>query len=186
MRIRSIIEELIGKIHLDEESSFSASFNFDLQNAGTRDVFHVFMDRHEIALGDGPAEGAMGQVTARESTLQSILDLGIDPVSWLMNQTLSIAKDAFQLPDIHTKVYLESATPDGQALQFNLFIEHDQLHVVEGGDLDSDIRIKVAPRTFIQLIKGEARIPMAILTGKIKISNKARLMKLLGKLGLNM
>jgi len=184
MNIREKIIESISQVKVESGNDLTFNINFLLDPDGDRQEFFISLNEGVLRLQDGLYESPHVHFECRVQTLQSMLDLGIDPFSAISGLTIPAASEDFSMPDIDPGVYLESATLEGLPLRFNMFVEEQILYVVEGEDMDSDISIRIKPAILPELIRGNMNVPMALLTGKIKIKNKRELFQLLARFGL--
>ena len=183
--IRQQLEAIAAGIRMDLPDSTTGRFNFDLDGIEYTEQFHILLENGSLVFRDGLHTDALGLVRASQRTLISLLTLGSSMIESLLDLSFRQLPGQIEVPDIKTRVSV-STELEKRPVHFNLFIEQNQLCVIEDTVANGDIRIRIKPGFLPGLLSEKINLPMAILTGKIKISNKAALLKLLAKLGLKM
>jgi putative sterol carrier protein len=184
MQIRSLITDMLDRVNIEPGTNMDLAINFIIHGADATDEFQVRAKGSQIEMHGELAESPMAVIDASEKTLQSILDLGIDPVELLMKLTIPSEAEKFKIPEIESSLYVETGTTNGYPILFKIHTAGEKLYITEGESFDNDIEIKIKPSFLPKLIEGDVNLAMALLTGKIKISNKRDLFQLLTKLGL--
>jgi putative sterol carrier protein len=134
-------------------------------------------------LKDGSTPSAIGLLRTKETTISAFYDMGLDLIDSVLDLSFGKLDNDFKIPEIDHKISL-STYLEGEKITFNLFIDDEKINVIESKEEEGDIRISIKESYLSKLLKGNFNLPMALLTGKIKIENKAALFKLLAGLGL--
>lgn len=158
-------------------------FNFDLAGVNGHEQFHIQLENDRLSLEDGWHESAIGNLSASEESIEELMDMGADLIESLMDLSFNKLPDNIDLPDIDTVISLSTELNRGP-VNFNLFIENDQLKIIEEVAATGDIIIRIKASYLPKLMQGKINLPVALITGKIKIENKGELIKLLARFGL--
>lgn len=177
------LKEIVNQLQFSEYYEKDQSFNFELISQGTIEKFHLLLSGDKINLIDGSNLNAIGLLKARETTLGTLYDMGLDLIDSILDLSFGKLDNDFKLPEVKDKISL-STHLEGEPITFNLFIDDEKINLIETKDADGDIKISIKESYLSKLLKGNFNLPMALLTGKIKIENKAALFKLLAGLGL--
>lgn len=178
-QLQSILSQMSGKL----ENSPVNRFNFDLSTPEGPDQFHLLLENNQLKLVDGLHDSAIGILKARERSIDILMDMGAELIESLMDLSFNKLPETSHLPDIDQRVSIATEL-QGQYVNFNVFIRNNRVNIIEEKETQGDIRIRIKPDYLPRLFNGKVNFPMALITGKIKIENKAELFKLLTRFGL--
>lgn len=178
-KLESIIDQISGKL----ENSPVNQFNFELSTPDGQEQFHILLENDRLDLVDGLHEAAIGLLKASERSIAILMDMGGELIESLMDLSFNKLPESKNLPNIEQRLSIATEL-EGQPVNFNVFIQQNQVHIIEDQEVTGDIRIRIKPDYLNKVFNGRVNLPMAIITGKIKIENKAELFKLLTKFGL--
>jgi hypothetical protein len=165
------------------ENGTTGYFNFDLEHEGEREQFHIKLENNKILIADGLHDQAIGILKAMEETIAGLMEMGSDLIASLMDLSFNKLPENTDLPDIDQRLSLATILND-HPVNFNIFIQNNQLNVIEEKEVNGDIRIRIKPDYLARIFNGQVNLPVALMTGKIKIENKIELFKLLARFGL--
>lgn len=92
---------------------------------------------------------------------------------FLMALPNKVSKDAIE--GMETLFHFDLDGDDGG--QYTLELKDGGLNVIEGLEGDAKCAIRAKAENFVKLAKGDINPMMAILTGKVKISNQGEMLK---------
>lgn len=181
--VRQQLDRIIQRINLHTKNTTPQSFNFDLLNSEGQEKFHILLNNDELLIRDGLHDRSIGLLQASERTINILLEMGADLINSLLELSFKQLPETSDLPEIATSLSA-STELDGEAVNFNISIQQNQLRVIEDNLASGDIRIRIKASYLPKLLSGNVNFPMALITGKIKIENKSELFKLLARFGL--
>jgi hypothetical protein len=178
-QLASILNKMSGKLVNNPVNRF----NFDLSTPDGPDQFHLLLKNDQLSLVDGLHDTAIGLLKARERTVAILMDMGAELIESLVDLSFNTLPATSDLPSIEQRISIATEL-QGQPVNFNVFIRDNQVNILEENEVIGDIRIRIRSDYLPKLFNGKANLPMALLTGRIKIENKTELFKLLTRFGL--
>lgn len=170
------------KGNFSTDLQFSA--NFEIQNSLGKDVFHIVVQNGDMSIKDGLAEKPVLNFSSRENSIMELLELGDDMLEALLTKPFYISGDQYSVPQMEQTFFISSETPRGLPVRYKLGVKNSVICIWEGEEDKTDIAVKIKPSILKELIKGQVNIPLALIKGQIRISNKKEIFRILKTFGM--